>query len=540
MSDTVKLGYEISSDHDQAHEVCIPIRHMVVAGQTQEAGKTTTLEALIERSGKTAIAFVTKRGEGSFAGGRRVQPYFRERADWQFVASILEATMRERMKFERSWIINASKGARSLADVHANVKKALKTARGISEGVYTTLDAYLDIVVPRIARVDWAPALELRPGINVVDVSDRATFPPELQGLVMRSVLEAVYESFEDVITIIPEAWEFIPQGRGSPVKLAAVELIRKGAGLRNFVWLDSQDIGGVDKEILRSCPVWLLGVQREANEIKRVLGNIPDGISKPKPGAIATLERGQFFACYGRHAIKTYVQPAWIHDVDAQCIARGLYDASVISRLARRPPLTVSIHASPDAPPATERALEELASAAARQLPYRDLIDFPSDEDDLMSSEAIKKLANIEQLLERLIGSNTKLEKISSEINTAAGPIDEEQLFERFRARLLKDPAVLRILATQPVLEISTTVERIEIDGKTLRGRLALMIQDGHFDVPRKANAAFEDLKRRGFSTAKPNVYKECDRLAELGFLTNESEGYQVVAGMKKNLVRK
>ena len=82
---------------------------MVVCGQTQEAGKTTTLEGLISRlEGFRAIAFVTKRGEGSFGTARRIQPYFKERADWVFVQSILEATMRERMKFERSWIINAS------------------------------------------------------------------------------------------------------------------------------------------------------------------------------------------------------------------------------------------------------------------------------------------------------------------------------------------------------------------------------------------------------------------------------------------------
>ena len=144
-----------------------------------------------------------------------------------------------------------------------------------------TLDSYLEIVVPRVAKVSFASRLDLQPGINVLDLADRDRFPPELQGLVMRSALEWVYERCDGTITIIPEAWEFLPQGRGSPVKLSAVELIRKGAGLHNYVWLDSQDIGGIDKELLRSCPVWLLGVQREANEIKRVLENIPAGISR-------------------------------------------------------------------------------------------------------------------------------------------------------------------------------------------------------------------------------------------------------------------
>jgi hypothetical protein len=121
----IHLGFEVGS----GKAVEIPCRHMVVTGQTQEAGKTTTLEALISRSGLPAVAFVTKRGEQSFRTGpsgrapiRRIPPYFRERADWQFVASVLEATMRERLKFERAWIMRASKGAKTLADVQENVQ----------------------------------------------------------------------------------------------------------------------------------------------------------------------------------------------------------------------------------------------------------------------------------------------------------------------------------------------------------------------------------------------------------------------------------
>jgi hypothetical protein len=121
----IHLGYELGT----GEAVAIPLKHMAVTGQTQESGKTTTLEALVERGGLWAIAFVTKRAEGSFASGRRIQPYFRERADWQFVAAVLEATLRERLKFERSWIMRACRGAKTLADVHRKkLNKALKAA----------------------------------------------------------------------------------------------------------------------------------------------------------------------------------------------------------------------------------------------------------------------------------------------------------------------------------------------------------------------------------------------------------------------------
>ena len=100
--------------------------------------------------------------------------------------------------------------------------------------------------------------------------------------------------------------------------------LIRKGAGLKNYVWLDSQDLAGVWKTAVRAAPVVLIGVQREANEIKRTLANIPAGIAKPSSSAVARLQLGEFFACWGQHTIKTYVQPAWATEEQARAVALG------------------------------------------------------------------------------------------------------------------------------------------------------------------------------------------------------------------------
>ena len=81
---TVHLGFAVGT----GAPVAVPVQHLAVTGQTQASGKTTTLEALVARSGLAAIAFVTKRHEGSFRGDHhRIAPYFRERADWQSVAS---------------------------------------------------------------------------------------------------------------------------------------------------------------------------------------------------------------------------------------------------------------------------------------------------------------------------------------------------------------------------------------------------------------------------------------------------------------------
>src|SRR5213592_1729316 len=125
-----------------------------------------------------------KYGSISFDELKLIEPYFREQADWQFVASILEASRGEKLKFERAWIIRASKGARTLADVHRNVRKALEPAKGLSADVYLTLDAYLEAVVPQIDRVQWAERVELAPGISAMDLT---ALNVEMQHMVIRS-----------------------------------------------------------------------------------------------------------------------------------------------------------------------------------------------------------------------------------------------------------------------------------------------------------------------------------------------------------------
>jgi hypothetical protein len=50
---TILLGFEAGT----GAEVKIPFHHTIVTGTTQLSGKTTTLEALVSRSGARAIAF---------------------------------------------------------------------------------------------------------------------------------------------------------------------------------------------------------------------------------------------------------------------------------------------------------------------------------------------------------------------------------------------------------------------------------------------------------------------------------------------------
>ena len=320
----IKFGYAVPS----GEEVRIPLHHTIITGVTQYAGKTTALEGMIARSGLTAVAFRIKRGETGFESiGRRIQPVFRERADWRYVESIIEAIMREPQRYNRAQIIKACRGAKTLREVWDNIKQALARVRrgSVLESIYTNLDAYLAIVVPKIEQMRFADRLDLQPGVNVIDM---VGWEPELQYLVISSVIEEIHEKHQNVVTVIPEAWEFVPERRKTPVKLVAERLARMGAAIGNYVWLDSQNIAGISHDIRSQIGVWILGVQRYEHEVKRTLNALalPSNL-KPKPEQIMRLRVGEFYVSTEDMVVKAYAQPAWLPDEIAVKVAKGQLD---------------------------------------------------------------------------------------------------------------------------------------------------------------------------------------------------------------------
>jgi hypothetical protein len=324
----VHLGFELVT----GRAIVIPIGHLAATGQTQASGKTTLLEGLVSRSDCRAVAFLTKRGEGSFRVASTIPPYFKDRTDWPFIRSILEAASGEKLKFELAQIINLCQNhdgpeghweaPKTLADVLANAETALAgKARGFVRNVYTVLTEYLRGVVPEIGRLPYTNQIELRDGLSVMDLIDYQ-FP--LQSLVVRSVIEWIHHHEIHTIVVIPEAWKFAPKQRGSPVRLAAEEFIRQGGALKNFLWIDSQDLASVSGVLLRQVKVWLFGVQRDPHEIERTLQHIPAHLAKPNKRDLATLGVGQFVVCWEKQMFRCYVQPAWMTAAHAEAIARG------------------------------------------------------------------------------------------------------------------------------------------------------------------------------------------------------------------------
>lgn len=349
MSDKIKLGYEFA-DHDEKGElknpdtvgsvVTVKPSHLAATGITQESGKTTTIEAVTMRGIQTgiikrAIVFKTKIGETGFNQGMKVPPYFKERSDWQYVSSLLEATMKEKLKFERAWIIKVCRGTEgSLIRVSNNIDQELANPKlsSLSRNVYTVLRAYFDIILPQLQYASFSKTLDIHTGqINIMDLEQ---FKEEIQSLVIRSVLETVLNEYKDTVVVMPEAWKFMPQGRGNPCKRITEEFIRQGATNSNYIFVDAQDMAGIDKQPLKQVSTWIMGLQMERNEVKHTLDQIPlPKRQRPKEDEIMTLKLGHFILATPQKTVGVYVQPAWMDDETAKKIAVGEIDVSTIKK---------------------------------------------------------------------------------------------------------------------------------------------------------------------------------------------------------------
>ena len=316
----IKLGYEIGT----GEEVSISPSHLIVTGITQLSGKTTTLEALISRSGSRAIVFKTKPGEKSFTLGTEVAPFFRDRSDYEFVRSLIEAYAKEKLSIEKGSLMTLSKGSKDLEEIKIRVDETLAGGklRGIKEEIYTRLQHYLSALIPQIKYANFSSVLNLVPGINIMNLE---RYTEEAQSLIIHSVAEEVLKNHNNIILVIPEAWKFIPQKYNNPCKRAVESFIRQGAANQNYIWIDSQDMAGVDKTPLKQISTWILGYQSERNEVKHTL----DQISLPaklKPGVedIMKLFIGHFYLSSNDQVKKVYVQPAWLDDEAAIQISKG------------------------------------------------------------------------------------------------------------------------------------------------------------------------------------------------------------------------
>jgi len=554
----IHLGFEVGS----GTAVEIPLAHTFVTGQTQLSGKTTTLRAIVERSHAPAVAFITKRGE-TFEG-RRIPPYLpregEDPIDWRLVETILASALGERkLKYERYWIINAAKGARSLQDVRDNVVRALGRSRKLSsqsETAYTLIREYLDLVLPDMRVLAASDTLALADGLNVMDLTDVGL---QLQALVIRATLEAINHGLAGVLTVFPEAWEFAPRGRSAPAKDMAIAMIRKGAVLKNFLLCDSQDLAGVDTVIRQGCSVWILGVQRELNELKRTLQMIPAGIKRPKPEDVAQLELGQFYACWGTHAIKTYVQPTWMSEELARQVAQGKLEvrnaaaiasgANVVKAARAAGFMSVgaiarSITLTPKEGTVTKeeaarltRENEQVKADNAELRRRLEALEKRQHGDMDTRRASTDQAASHQRRSEPREATRTRPSTVASapEKSATNGHVDEA-LYQAIKARLLEDdPILLKAIAFRPELLVEVTPRVLTVEGESMKGRVVRLMVKGWFDQVRETGDVRKELARTGTDPGGGGTLGiMLNRFVVDGFFVREGGGFVLAPGVK------
>ena len=519
----ILLGFEVGT----GNEVYMSVAHTVVTGMTQLSGKTTTLQAIIDRSGLRAIAFKTKRGEAGFNNYHEILPYFIEQSDWKYVSGILEAYLHEKVKFERSWIMKATKNTRSLKDVLRNIQTLKEKAHGLSESVYSVLEQYLIEIIPQIDKFKFSKSLEVSDGINVMDLSEMTL---EMRLLVIRSVMEKVITDLHSIIVIIPEAWEAIPQGRNTPVKLYAEIFIRKGAAIGNYLFIDSQDIAGIDKTPLRQCNNWIMGRQRETHEIERVREVIGKKINED---TIRTLKIGHFIAAIGDDLKTVYVLPTGISEQLGRDVALGLKTVEDVAEY-------MDSHRVKDVDELTREERAELLrlreEAKKPRVNLEDQIKKIQDEAahlvGVASDEKTKAEVALETSNEMLANAGKEITRLSAKLRDADVGL---KLVEAIKALMPQSPASgncstqpldLAIQGTINSVEVTHTLKRIDLTTETFAGKIAYLYATGklaeifeHRDIKR-----LFDEKGWGFSNAQ--VSDAMKELVGLGIFYTKPAG--------------
>ena len=515
----ILLGFEMGT----GKEVYLKLAHTVVTGMTQLSGKTTCLQAIIDRSGLRAIAFKTKRGEAGFNNYHEILPYFVEQSDWKYVSGVLEAYLHEKVKFERSWIMKATKNTRSLKDVLHNIQALKVKAHGLSESVYSVLEQYLIEIIPQIDRFKFSKTLNVSDGINVMDLSEMTL---EMRLLVIRSVMEKVITDLHSIIVIIPEAWEAIPQGRNTPVKLYAEIFIRKGASIGNYLFIDSQDIAGIDKTPLRQCNNWIMGRQRETHEVERVREVIGKKIGEEE---IKTLKVGHFIAALGDDLKRVYVLPTGVPEQLGREVALGLKSPDDVREW-------MDSHKEVDDLTNEERVeLERLREDKARlegelakhkSLPeqgaevkhWKDIAEKAkqevTDRDKVIASQNLA-LEGYHKRVEKFV----LLEKLGDTLRELIGPISTASTLSPVNG------VSTDLKVDHPIGSIEVTHIRrvVVVDTSTMLGKLALLFSEGSFTVGRKYTMS--DMGRlfaeRGWGWANSTGKEALIQLTDNGFFS-------------------
>jgi len=329
-----------TSKHNTVHEnifpslpVIIEPNQIFIAGTTG-TGKSELMRRLIaeaEELGMTLLIIDVKKKRDYADFNADIRPYIKQQMEPIVIKDSIETTERYTIKQQFGALIDTVAESETWQEMLAFTEQEMKTASKWDRKDFKILRYFLKRLIDDYNKFDWSDTLELKKGINVIDVSQMQT---QMQQLVVGSIINHVYDNLEGVTIIMDEAHKFVPQGKTTGCSRDVVDYAREGRASENWLWLADQTMAGVEKNVLKQMQYWILGRQTEVNEVEKTVKQIPRakrlGINADY---IQTLGVGEFLVASHEGVTKTYIQPLWVDDATAINIAIGETSAKKIAK---------------------------------------------------------------------------------------------------------------------------------------------------------------------------------------------------------------
>jgi len=306
----------------KGQSVDIRLLHTIVAAQTRY-GKSTTIRTMMQHipDDYKALCLDVKDPRDFEGAGTEIPIFIEDRTDPLMLKQLLEQESHLWLRREFPELIDLCKEGDTFEKVYERVNKRMtEKVHPVVKDRLKVLQLLLRKLVENMTKTTLSDTLKLPAKNNVMNLSKS---PPEIKQLSVYSVVKRVLERHENVVLVIDELPDFAPQQYSTPSKSIIGQAIRKGGAKGIWLWLSGQTMTGVDKQVLKQAMIWILGHQREINEAKRTLDQIPfkTGLDVKD---IMTLPVGSFVVCTDEGAYITYVQPEGVEDEIARKVSLG------------------------------------------------------------------------------------------------------------------------------------------------------------------------------------------------------------------------
>jgi len=302
--------------------VDIRLLHTIVAAQTRY-GKSTTIRTMMQHipDDYKALCLDVKDPRDFAGAGVEIPIYIENKTDPLMLKQLLEQESHLWLRREFPELIDLCKEGDTFEKVYERVNKRMtEKAHPVVKDRLKVLQLLLRKLVENMAKTTLSDTLELPAKNNVMNLSKA---PSEIKQLAVYSIVKRALEKLENIVLVIDELPDFAPQQYSTPSKSIIGQAIRKGGAKGIWLWLSGQTMTGVDKQVLKQAMIWILGHQREINEAKRTLDQIPfkTGLDVKD---IMKLPIGHFVVCTDEGGYITYVQPEGVDSETARKVSLG------------------------------------------------------------------------------------------------------------------------------------------------------------------------------------------------------------------------